>query len=292
MCIVLSDDDCPNEKVRMNKVVRNNLRVRMGDVISIHPCPDVPYGKRIHVLPIDDTVEGLTGCVSAYSLPCVSCSSYWVSSELSAFLCPAHWNSSNLFELFLKPYFLEAYRPLRKGDLFLARGGMRAVEFKVDHWRIAFWVCVFRVCHSCLKRKRHCHLVGGGFFSVLTRLLQVVDTEPAPFCIVEPNTRIHCEGDPIKREDEEANMNDVGYDDIGGCSKQLAQIREVRMFCCVYPPTLFECSGPDLKWKQTRNYPHTHSLFLSLSHSAPFKSEEQKTSTLTAARDSRSVLSI
>lgn len=45
----------------MNKVVRNNLRVRMGDVISIHPCPDVPYGKRIHILPIDDTVEGLTG---------------------------------------------------------------------------------------------------------------------------------------------------------------------------------------------------------------------------------------
>ena len=63
VCIVLSDDDCPNEKIRMNRVVRNNLRLRMGDVVSIHPCPDVPYGKRIHVLPIDDTVEGLTGLV-------------------------------------------------------------------------------------------------------------------------------------------------------------------------------------------------------------------------------------
>jgi len=152
VCIVLSDDDCPNEKIRMNKVVRNNLRVRMGDVISIHPCQDVQYGKRIHVLPIDDTVEGLTG---------------------------------NLFDVFLKPYFLEAYRPIRKGDLFLVRGGMRAVEFKV------------------------------------------VDTDPSPFCIVAPDTVIHCEGDPIKREDEEANMNDVGYDDIGGCSKQLATIREM-----------------------------------------------------------------
>jgi transitional endoplasmic reticulum ATPase len=29
---------------------------------SIQACPDVKYGKRIHVLPIDDTVEGLTGC--------------------------------------------------------------------------------------------------------------------------------------------------------------------------------------------------------------------------------------
>eukprot|EP00047_Mylnosiga_fluctuans_P001518 m.220706 g.220706 ORF g.220706 m.220706 type:complete len:805 (+) comp10438_c0_seq1:924-3338(+) len=152
VCIVLSDDDCANEKIRMNKVIRNNLRVRMGDVVSILPCPDVQYGKRIHVLPIDDTVEGLTG---------------------------------NLFDVFLKPYFLEAYRPIRKGDLFLVRGGMRAVEFKV------------------------------------------VDTDPAPFCIVAPDTVIHCEGEPIKREDEEANMNDVGYDDIGGCSKQLATIREM-----------------------------------------------------------------
>lgn len=51
---------------------------------SIQPCPDVKYGKRIHVLPIDDTVEGITG---------------------------------NLFEVYLKPYFLEAYRPIRKGGL-------------------------------------------------------------------------------------------------------------------------------------------------------------------------------
>ena len=30
-------------------------------VTSIQACPDIKYGKRIHVLPIDDTVEGLTG---------------------------------------------------------------------------------------------------------------------------------------------------------------------------------------------------------------------------------------
>lgn len=44
-------------------------------------CTDVKYGKRIHVLPIDDTIEGVTG---------------------------------NLFDAFLKPYFVEAYRPVRK----------------------------------------------------------------------------------------------------------------------------------------------------------------------------------
>ena len=37
--------------------VRNNLRVRLGDVVAIQSCPDVKYGKRVHVLPIDDSVE-------------------------------------------------------------------------------------------------------------------------------------------------------------------------------------------------------------------------------------------
>lgn len=48
---------------------------------ALPQCTDVKYGKRIHVLPIDDTIEGVSG---------------------------------NLFDVFLKPYFLEAYRPVRK----------------------------------------------------------------------------------------------------------------------------------------------------------------------------------
>ncbi|XP_028678498.1 transitional endoplasmic reticulum ATPase-like [Erpetoichthys calabaricus] len=167
VCIVLTDDTCVEERVRMNRVTRNNLRVRLGDVISIQPCPDVKYGKRIHVLPIDDSIEGLTG---------------------------------NLFDVFLKPYFLEAYRPVHKGDIFLVRGGMRAVEFKV------------------------------------------VETDPTPHCIVAPDTIIHCEGEPIKREDEEESLNDIGYDDIGGCRKQLAQIKEM-VELPLRHPALFKAIG-------------------------------------------------
>ena len=29
--------------------------------------------------------------------------------------------TGNLFDVYLKPYFLEAYRPVQKGDLFLVR---------------------------------------------------------------------------------------------------------------------------------------------------------------------------
>lgn len=73
---------------------------------------------------------------------------------------------------------------------------------------------------------------------------KVIETDPSEFCIVAQDTVIHTgmlichpygfilltdpsEGDPVKREEEESNLNDVGYDDIGGCRKQMAQIREL-----------------------------------------------------------------
>merc|ERR1712012_398966 len=56
---------------------------------------------------------------------------------------------------------------------------------------------------------------------------KVVETDPAPYCIVAPDTVIHHEGEPIKREDVEDLLNEVGYDDIGGCRKQLAALKEM-----------------------------------------------------------------
>jgi len=58
VCIVLADETCDDSMVRMNKVVRKNLRIRLSDVVTVTACGDVPYGKRIHVLPLDDTIEG------------------------------------------------------------------------------------------------------------------------------------------------------------------------------------------------------------------------------------------
>ncbi|XP_050287665.1 uncharacterized protein YNR029C-like isoform X1 [Quercus robur] len=58
--IALADDTCDKPKIRMNKVIRSNLRVRLGDFVSVHQCADVKYGKRVHILPVDDTIEGVT----------------------------------------------------------------------------------------------------------------------------------------------------------------------------------------------------------------------------------------
>ena len=59
----------PNEQV-----ARNNLRVKLGDLVNVHQCLNIQYGKRVHTLPFDDSIEGLSG---------------------------------NIFDVYLKPYFLD-----------------------------------------------------------------------------------------------------------------------------------------------------------------------------------------
>ena len=43
--IVLADDDLDDGSARLNRVVRHNLRVKHGDVITVHPCPDIKYAS-------------------------------------------------------------------------------------------------------------------------------------------------------------------------------------------------------------------------------------------------------
>ena len=61
VCIVEGGDRCAEHPIRMKRVVISNMRVRLGDVVSVHQFPYVKNGKCVHILPIDDTTEGLTG---------------------------------------------------------------------------------------------------------------------------------------------------------------------------------------------------------------------------------------
>jgi len=70
---------------------------------------------------------------------------------------------------------------------------------------------------------------------------KVVEMDPSPFGVIAPDTEIHCEGEPVKREDEE-RLDDVGYDDIGGCRRQMGQIREM-IELPLRHPTLFKTLG-------------------------------------------------
>ena len=46
----------------------------------------------------------------------------------------------------------------------------------------------------------------------------------------------------LKREEEEDSLNAVGYDDVGGCRKQLAQIKEM-VELPLRHPSLFKAIG-------------------------------------------------
>jgi transitional endoplasmic reticulum ATPase len=80
--IALLADNVDYNKIKMNRVVRQNLRVKLGDLVTVYQFQDIQYANKIHVLPFDDSVEGIEG---------------------------------DLFQTFLRPYFLETYRPVRKG---------------------------------------------------------------------------------------------------------------------------------------------------------------------------------
>lgn len=41
--IVLADDDLDDGSARMNRVVRHNIRVKHGDIVTVHACPDIKY---------------------------------------------------------------------------------------------------------------------------------------------------------------------------------------------------------------------------------------------------------
>ena len=96
--IIMTDDSCEDKKIRLNEVIRKNIGVKIGDIITIHAFSDLKFGKRIHVLPFEDTILDL---------------------------------KQNLFEDFLKPYFLDSYRPIKKGDTLKIKNHEHSVEFKI-----------------------------------------------------------------------------------------------------------------------------------------------------------------
>jgi len=157
VAVVNTDENISENKIKMTKVVRSNLRIRLGDTVTISNLPDLKFAKSVQILPFKDSIEGLTG---------------------------------DLAEVFLKPYFDKKFRPLKVSDIFVARGGMRAVEFKVTY-------------------------------------VEGADGTEAEYAIIGPDTEIMCDSSESLGREEDERLNEIGYDDIGGCSRQLAQLREL-----------------------------------------------------------------
>jgi transitional endoplasmic reticulum ATPase len=166
LCATIKDNTLEESKIRMNKCIRNNLRVRLSDTVTVINTEEVPNHKKVHILPYGDCLEGVTG---------------------------------DIIQSHLIPYFRDLHRPLHKGDTFIVRDNFVPIEFKV------------------------------------------MATEPKDYGIVAPETILFTEGEPIDRADDD-KANEVGYEDVGGCRKQMALIREM-IELPLRHPTLFKTLG-------------------------------------------------
>ncbi|CAF3486891.1 unnamed protein product [Adineta steineri] len=93
-------NNATNKNIKMNYIVRHNLDLKLGDVVSIQPCKDIKPGTHIRVSAVGDTVHKLKG---------------------------------NFLEVYLLPYFRDVNpdRPVHKGDSFIVHAAMHSVEFKI-----------------------------------------------------------------------------------------------------------------------------------------------------------------
>ncbi|KAH7176139.1 Aaa Atpase P97VCP ND1 in complex WITH P47 C [Dactylonectria macrodidyma] len=96
--LIVGTDDLDDGHARIHRASRQNLGVLLGDTVTLQPFADIKTVNRLAVSPIADTVQGVTG---------------------------------SLFDIFLAPYFREAYRPVHKGDTFIVKNSNGLVEFKI-----------------------------------------------------------------------------------------------------------------------------------------------------------------
>jgi len=157
VCVVVPDDELPEDRARLPLIATKNLRVSVGeDRVSLKQFPDIKNAKRVHIVPFKDCLEGFEG---------------------------------DVFEVFLKPYFWENYRPVHAGEVFpIANEELdMIVDFKVMQ----------------------------------------IDDEDTEFAVVAPETVVYTEGEPLERDEDPLRSEEVGYEDIGGLKKQIQELRRL-----------------------------------------------------------------
>ncbi|KRH93535.1 AAA+-type ATPase [Pseudoloma neurophilia] len=96
----------------------------------------------------------------------------------------------NIFDSYLIPYFSKPLVPISKGDIISVTKGVITVDFKV------------------------------------LELSSNKETNDLKHGLITSDTKIDCDGS-VNREEAEADFKSIGYDDIGGCRRQIAQVREL-----------------------------------------------------------------
>ncbi|CAF1449744.1 unnamed protein product [Adineta steineri] len=97
-CNFKSRPFCRFNEIILNRITLHNLKLHLGNKVLIEGCYDIPVAQDVRILPVVETINGLTG----------------------------NWS-----EVLLKPYFGERNLSVHKDDIFLVHAAMRSMEFKV-----------------------------------------------------------------------------------------------------------------------------------------------------------------
>lgn len=144
--------------IYLSKHARNNLRVRIQDIVKLYPCSSLVRVNHALIKPISDTKKD--------------------------------FSDDAIFNTFIKSYFEKPLVPISKGDIIPITRGMVTVDFKV------------------------------------LELSSQNNTNDLKHGLITVETKISSEGE-VDREAAEADFKSIGYDDVGGCRRQMAQVREL-----------------------------------------------------------------
>ena len=115
--------------------------------------------------------------------------------------------SGDLFEDFLRPYFIGKFPPVRVGNIFRIPSANISSAGKVIDFKVTSMTA----------------MTGNNENGSPNRKL---NNNELSHGIVGPETEIIFSAPPLDRR-EDPSQNEIGYSDIGGCRKQLDQIREL-----------------------------------------------------------------
>jgi len=177
----------PDTVMYTTRRVRSNLRIRADDVLSIKKAPSSSLGKSVLLHPFTEDIEGMS------------------------------LDADQIKETYLKPFFARGSIPLHKGDTFIAKAlsakstTPHSIEFRVEEVEV---------------REGEGEVEGESKGND-NKTESLDSADGAEFCVVDAETIIDCEIDVDVSRLLDPRLNELGYDDIGGCRKQLAAIREL-----------------------------------------------------------------
>ena len=173
VCVVVPEEKMMEDNIGLPKTAMDWLRLTENkDRVKIAQFPDIANAKRVHVLPFQYSMGTFEG---------------------------------DVFDVFLKPYFFENYRPVHAGEV------LPVYNKELD-------------------------------MTIMFKIMQI-DDEETEYGVVAPETVVYTEGDPLERDaDPSYNPTEIGYDDIGGLNKQIGQLREL-VETPLKHPELFDTVG-------------------------------------------------